>query len=81
MVMLELCWVKKVVREFGIFIIFPPAQYEAIIRRNKGIDRYRTDFSQGFFCITKLFVKNYTKLPKISVKKVILKARFKVTKN
>ena len=27
------------------------------LRRNKGIDRYRIDYSQGFFCTTKLIVK------------------------
>ena len=39
------------------------------IRRNKGIDRYRTDFSHGFFCTTKLFVKNYTIWLRITVQR------------
>ena len=33
---------------------------DVFIRRNKGIDRYRTDFSQGFFYSPKFLVKKYT---------------------
>ena len=32
-------------------------------------DRYRTDFLQGFFCTTKLFVKNFRIWLKISLKR------------
>lgn len=51
----------------GLFIGLSSSCYN--YRRNKGINRYHTNFSQGFFCTTKIFVKNYTIWWKISVKR------------
>ena len=46
-----------------------------------GIDRYRTDFSKGFFYSPKFFAQKYTCWFKNQRKKATLKAKFKVSKN
>ena len=43
--------------------------WKLYFRRNWRINRYCTDFLQGFFCTTKLFVKNFTIWLKISLKR------------
>ena len=62
-------------------VIFQYSKCLELLSRNKGIDRYRTDFSQGFFYSPKFFVKKYTIWFKDPCKKAILKAKFKVLKN
>ena len=43
--------------------------WKLYFRRNWRINRYCTDFLQGFFCTTKLFVKNFRIWLKISLKR------------
>ena len=52
----HLAFHKKETDDGGTLAALSSMPNSQLVRRNKGIDRYRTDFSQGFFYSPKLIV-------------------------